>query len=176
MRGIRGEHRSPRPCDRAEAISPFHHFFHRFRIAQYFGSHLRWIAPKAIIKVGQEHQIAAIGQALAHLPHDRADAQTVHLENHRGPGPLSIRRAKKTEAGQFPSWVLIVTSARGIGTFLLGSLRTNADSYRISSICENARHRQNHFAGTHQTHYSRRRHTRFEDSRSVLELARVRLE
>jgi hypothetical protein len=39
----------------------------------------------------------------------------------------------KSDAGQFPSRVLIVTSARGIGTFLLGLLSTTANSYRISS-------------------------------------------
>src|SRR6185369_15770225 len=51
----------------------------------------RGIAAEAIIEIRQQHEITAIGQALPHLPHHRADAETVHEEDHGGPGADTAR-------------------------------------------------------------------------------------
>ena len=74
---------------RSRLLDEFHQLFAPLRVGQHLRRDHGRIAAEAIVEIRQQHEITAIGQALPHLPHDRADAETVHEEDHGGPGTLA---------------------------------------------------------------------------------------
>ncbi len=52
----------------------------------------RAVGAVAIEQVGQQDDIALAGHMGRHLDHARPDAEGVHVEDHRGPGAVAVRR------------------------------------------------------------------------------------
>ncbi|MBV8451346.1 MAG: dienelactone hydrolase family protein, partial [Deltaproteobacteria bacterium] len=50
---------------------------------------------------------------MAHLPHDRADAQTVHVENHGGPVNSLDRDRKVSDSGAFIEFLSSTPDVKG---------------------------------------------------------------